>query len=61
MQYNENARLDSSQMGTGGRRGTGIALGGGAGILVMILAMVFGFNPADLMGRWRDHLRTRDK
>lgn len=51
MQYNPNARLDPSQMGSGGgRRGTTIALGGGAGILVLIVAMLFGLNPSDLMG-----------
>lgn len=51
MQYNPNARLDPSQMGSGGsRRGTTIALGGGAGILVLIVAMLFGLNPNDLMG-----------
>ncbi len=51
MQYNEKARLDPSQMGSGGgRRGGTIALGGGAGILVLILAMVFGLNPGDLLG-----------
>lgn len=51
MQYNKNAKLDSSQMGTGGGgRGATVALSGGAGILVLILAMVFGFNPGDLLG-----------
>ena len=50
MQYNKDAKLDSSQMGSGGGRGTTIALGGGAGIIVMILALVFGFDPGALLG-----------
>lgn len=50
MQYNKDARLDTSQMGSGGGRGGAIAIGGGAGILVMILALVFGFDPGVLTG-----------
>ena len=50
MQYNEGARLDPSQMGSGGRRGGGIALGGGMSIIVLILAVLFGFNPSEIMG-----------
>lgn len=34
----------------GGRRGAGVALGGGAGILIIIVAMLFGLNPSDLLG-----------
>lgn len=50
MQYNDQARLDPSQMGSS--RGTGgkVAVGGGVGLIVMILAMLFGFNPGDLLG-----------
>ena len=51
MQYNPGAQLDPSQMGGGGRgRGGTIAVGGGASILIMILALLFGFNPGDLLG-----------
>ncbi len=51
MQYRSGAKLDSSQMGSGGgRRGTTVALGGGAAILVAIVAMLFGLNPSDLLG-----------
>lgn len=50
MQYNKDAQLDASQMGSGGGRGGAIAIGGGAGILVMILALVFGFDPSVLTG-----------
>jgi predicted metalloprotease len=51
VQYNENARLDPSQMGSGGGRGRGttVALGGG-GILVLLIALLFGLNPGDLLG-----------
>ena len=44
MQYNENARLDPSQV-RGGRRGTTMAIGGGAGLLVLIVALVLGIDP----------------
>lgn len=52
MQYNENAQLDPSQMGSGGggRRGGAIALGGGAGVLVLIVALLFGVDPSALLG-----------
>ena len=52
VKYNEGAQLDPSQMGGGGggRRGGGIAIGGGAGVLVVILALVFGINPGDILG-----------
>ncbi len=50
MKYNDQAQLDPSQMG-GGRRGGGrIALGGGAGLVVLVLALLFGLNPGDLLG-----------
>ena len=50
MQYNQNARLDPSQMGSGGgRRGTTMALGGG-GILLVIVAVLFGLDPTALLG-----------
>ena len=45
MQYRKGAKLDSSQMSSGGSRRTGVAIGGGAGLLVALLAMLFGFNP----------------
>lgn len=49
MKYRDSAQLDSSQMGSRGRGGT-IALGGGAGLVVLILALIFGLNPGDLLG-----------
>jgi predicted metalloprotease len=36
--------------GGGGGRGGRIALGGGAGVLVTIVALLFGLNPGDIMG-----------
>lgn len=55
MKYNDQAELDPSQMGGrrggGGSRGGGkIALGGGAGVVVLVIALLFGVNPADLLG-----------
>lgn len=52
MQYNENAKLDPSQVsgGGGGRRGTRIALGGGAGVLVVLVAVLLGVDPTLLTG-----------
>lgn len=51
MQYNPGAQLDSSQVevrggGTGGR----VAVGGGVSLLVIILGLIFGFNPAEILG-----------
>lgn len=48
MQFRDNANLDSSQMGSGGSRGRSVAIGGGAGLLILIVALVFGINPATL-------------
>jgi len=52
MQFNENAALDSSQLqpSGGGGRGGGVAIGGGLGLVIMILGLVFGFNPGDVLG-----------
>jgi uncharacterized protein len=51
VKYNEGAQLDPSQMG-GGRGGSGgkIAIGGGAGLIVLLLALLFGLNPGDILG-----------
>ena len=51
MQYNPGAQLDPSQMGGGGRgRGGSIAVGGGASIILVILALLFGFDPGAILG-----------
>ncbi|HEU5485163.1 MAG TPA: neutral zinc metallopeptidase [Microlunatus sp.] len=51
VKYRDNAQLDPSQMG-GSRGGSGgkIALGGGAGLIVLVLALLFGLNPNDVLG-----------
>ncbi len=50
--FNDNARLDTSQISDQrGRRGPGLALGGGGlGIVGVILALVLGVSPSDLTG-----------
>jgi predicted metalloprotease len=54
MRFNERVNLDTSQVedrrGRRGVPGGGIAVGGGAGLVVLLLALLFGVNPADLMG-----------
>ncbi|MEU1735953.1 neutral zinc metallopeptidase [Streptosporangium sp. NPDC020145] len=54
MDFRDDARLDSSQVESGGRRrmpGGGLAVGGGAaGILALIVALLFGLNPGDIVG-----------
>ena len=51
MQYNAGAQLDPSQVevrsGGGGGR---VALGGGVSIIVLILCMLFGINPNEIVG-----------
>ncbi len=53
MPFNERSRLDASQVEDrrGRRMGTTMAIGGGGiGIVVLLLALVFGVNPSDLQG-----------
>jgi predicted metalloprotease len=51
VKYNEGAELDPSQMGGGGRGSGGkIAIGGGAGLIILVLALLFGINPGDILG-----------
>ncbi|MFF4415940.1 neutral zinc metallopeptidase [Streptosporangium sp. NPDC001559] len=54
MDFRDDAQLDSSQVESGGRRripGGGLAVGGGAaGILALIVALLFGLNPGDIVG-----------
>ena len=51
MQYNAGSQLDPSQVEVrGGGNGGRVAIGGGVSIIVVILAMLFGINPAELMG-----------
>ncbi len=56
MDFDDNARLDTSQVNDvrgrrGGRGGRGVAIGGGGlGIVGLLIALVLGVNPADLAG-----------
>ncbi|MGW4425347.1 KPN_02809 family neutral zinc metallopeptidase [Streptosporangium sp. NPDC004631] len=54
MDFRDDARLDSSQVESGGRRGLpggGLAIGGGAaGIIALVVALIFGINPGDITG-----------
>lgn len=52
MQYRDDAELDQSQVSYSKGRGRtgGIALGGGAGLLVIVLALVFGVDLSSILG-----------
>ena len=51
MSFNDDVRLDTSQVRSGGRGGgpRGLVVGGGiGGLVVLVIAMIFGINPSDL-------------
>ena len=53
MSFNDNVTLDTSQVGSGGGGGGpgGMVVGGGlGGIVMLILALIFGINPGDVTG-----------
>lgn len=51
MSFDEGGRIDAGRASRGRGGGGGLAIGGGAGGLVLlVLALVFGVNPADLTG-----------
>ena len=51
VKYRDSAQLDPSQMGgRGGGTGGKVALGGGATLIVVVLALLFGLNPNELLG-----------
>lgn len=52
MEFDNNVRLDTSQVSDQrGRRGPGLAIGGGGlGIVGLVLALILGVNPSDLTG-----------
>lgn len=51
MEFEDSARLDSSQVTDRRGMGRGVALGGGGlGVVGLLLALVLGVNPADLAG-----------
>ncbi|MBP2704611.1 neutral zinc metallopeptidase [Microbispora sp. RL4-1S] len=60
MDFDDRADLDASQVedvggGGGGFRGGGLAIGGGAvGIIALVLALIFGVNPGDILGSGGD-------
>jgi len=52
VEFDDNAQLDTSQVSDiRGRRGPGLAIGGGGlGIVGLVIALLLGVNPADLVG-----------
>ncbi|GEE02693.1 membrane protein [Gordonia spumicola] len=60
MTFQGSGPLDTSDVSAGGSGGGGgfgggkLALGGGAGVIVAILALLFGINPGDIMGGGSD-------
>ena len=51
MDVNPNARLDGNiSSAGGGGRGGGIAIGGIGGVIVLVLALLFGVDPAGILG-----------
>ena len=55
MEFEDNARLDSSQVSDRRGGGRGLALGGGGlGVVGLILAVILGVNPAELAGGGED-------
>ena len=51
MSFNDDVKLDTSQVGSGGSGGApgGMVVGGGiGGIILLIIALIFGINPSDL-------------
>lgn len=51
MQYRDSADISGAQViRSGGGGGGKFVVGGGAGLIVMVLALLFGFNPGDILG-----------
>jgi predicted metalloprotease len=51
MSFNDDVKIDTSQVGSGGSGGApgGAVVGGGiGGIILLIIALIFGINPSDL-------------
>src|SRR3954447_11975879 len=48
MSFNDDAGLDTSQVSSGGGPGR-MVIGGGAGLVILILSLVFHVNPASLL------------
>lgn len=49
MTFNEGTDIDPSRVSSGGM-GPKLALGGGGGLIVLVLALLFGVNPGNLLG-----------
>ncbi|MGL5858631.1 MAG: KPN_02809 family neutral zinc metallopeptidase [Angustibacter sp.] len=50
MSFNDGAQLDTSQVESGGRGGgAALPIGGGVGLLLLIVGMVFGVNPSTVL------------
>jgi predicted metalloprotease len=49
MSFNDDAGLDTSQVSSGGGRGK-LAIGGGAGLVILVLGLVFGVDTSGLLG-----------
>lgn len=50
MTFNDDAQLDTSQIGAGGGGRGGMAIGGGAGLLILVLGLVFGVDTSAITG-----------
>ncbi len=51
MSFNDDARLDTSQIQSGGGgRGGGVVIGGGAGLVILVLGLVFGIDTSAITG-----------
>ena len=50
MDFDDDARLDTSRVSTSRGRGRAAAVGGGLGIVGLLIALVLGVDPADLTG-----------
>src|SRR5512133_1490398 len=63
MPFNDKSRLDPSQVqdrrGVG--RGTGVAIGGGVGLVILVLTLLLGGNPGDLAGLLGSAPTTQDQ
>ncbi len=62
MPFNDKSRLDPSQVQDrrGGGRGTGIAIGGSVGLVILVLTLLLGGNPGDLAGLLGNTVATQD-
>lgn len=50
MTFNEGMDIDPDRVSTGGGMGPKLAMGGGGGLIVLVLALLFGVNPGNVLG-----------